>query len=129
SHTELLTEMRVDDSPLVETEKILIEFPSPTIYHQAGSLAFGPDGYLHVPMGEGTVDRFAQDVTSNLLGGLHRIDINTTANGKPYGIPPGNPFVDKRGRNEYYAWGFRNPWQLSFDGEDLIVADVGAYKW
>ncbi len=129
SHTEVLAEFTVTaDGPRRRpaSERTLIEFPSPTIYHQAGTITFGPDGYLYVTMGEGTMGEFAQDVQSNLLGGIHRIDVDAEGDDRPYGIPSDNPLVGREGRSEFYAWGFRNPWRMSFNDGDLIVGDVGS---
>jgi len=56
-----------------------------------------------------------QDLTTN-LGKILRIDVDKRTNGKPYGIPPDNPFVGKRDANpEIWAYGVRNPWRCSFD--------------
>jgi len=132
SHTEILAEIETTSDgtqPRMDTERTLIEFPSPTIFHQSGTIAFGPDDYLYVTMGEGTVKRFSQDVESNLLGGIHRIDVDSETDDKPYGIPDDNPLVGKRGRDEYYAWGLRNPWRMSFNDGQLIAGDVGEGRW
>ena len=58
-----------------------------------------------------------QDVTHNLLGNILRIDVNSTSADKAYGIPADNPFVNRKGRDEIYAYGFRNPYRFSFDME------------
>jgi glucose/arabinose dehydrogenase len=133
THTELLTELAAppEAGPRLDTEQTLIEFPSPTIYHQAGTIVFGPDGYLYVAMGEGTERAFAQDVRSNRLGAIHRIDVDGGGPDRPYGIPDDNPFAGdgSDAYPEYYAWGFRNPWRMSFNDGDLVVGDVGNYSW
>jgi glucose/arabinose dehydrogenase len=70
-----------------------------------------------------------QDVTANLLGSVLRIDVD---GGAPYGIPPDNPFAASPGLDEVWAYGFRNPYRMSFDmggGHDLFVADVGQLLW
>ena len=98
--------------------------------HNGGHLAFGPDGYLYIGLGDGgsggdPEDR-AQDLGS-LLGKMLRIE-PTPKGGKEYQVPPDNPFVAVRGaRPEIWAFGLRNPWRYSFDREtgDLWIADVG----
>jgi glucose/arabinose dehydrogenase len=132
SHTEVLAEIETTEDgtePRMETERSLIEFPSPTIFHQAGTILFGPDGYLYITMGEGTKKPFAQDVESNLLGGIHRIDVDSETDEKPYGIPSDNPLKREDGRDEYFAWGLRNPWRMSFNNGRLIVGDVGEFRY
>jgi glucose/arabinose dehydrogenase len=98
--------------------------------HNGGHLAFGPDGYLYVGLGDGgsagdPMDN-AQDLQS-LLGKILRIDPQPTE-GTPYGIPVNNPFVGEEGaRPEVWAYGLRNPWRFSFDrlNGDLWIADAG----
>jgi hypothetical protein len=70
-----------------------------------------------------------QDNEANLFGNILRINVNS---GTPYGIPADNPFVNKPGRDEIYAFGFRNPYRMSFDMEgthQLIVGDAGQVLW
>lgn len=117
------------------SERIILTVSQPESNHNAGQLAFGPDGYLYIGLGDGggSYDRHgtignAQD-TSTLLGSILRIDVDT---GDPYGIPSGNPFVaDTEARDEIYAYGFRNPYRFSFDNDTgrLIVGDVGQWNW
>lgn len=96
--------------------------------HNGGQLAFGPDGYLYGGTGDGGGggDPLASGQNlGTLLGKIWRIDVDT---GSPYGIPSDNPFVGVSGaRAEIFAYGMRNPWRFSFDGETgrLFVADVG----
>jgi glucose/arabinose dehydrogenase len=147
SHTFVLSEFAVDDDGRRAdegSEQPILELPQPQDTHNAGDIAFGPDGYLYVTTGDGgghvdadpghAEDWYetndggnGQDVTENLLGSILRIDVDEGPEDQSYGIPPDNPLVGEAGRDEQYAWGFRNPWRLSFDGEDLFVADVG--KW
>jgi glucose/arabinose dehydrogenase len=98
--------------------------------HNGGLLLFGPDDLLYIGTGDGggagDPERNGQDLGS-LLGKLLRIDPRP-AGGRPYGIPPDNPFVDRAGaRPEIYAYGLRNPWRYSFDRETeaLSIGDVG----
>ncbi|MBO0829328.1 MAG: PQQ-dependent sugar dehydrogenase, partial [Streptosporangiales bacterium] len=70
-----------------------------------------------------------QDVTQNLLGNILRIDVDS---GSPYGIPADNPFVGRPGLDEIYAYGFRNPYRMSFDmggTHQLLVGDAGQGRW
>jgi hypothetical protein len=64
-------------------------------------------------------------VTTNLLGSVLRIDVA----GDPYAVPPDNPLVGHDGLDEQWAWGFRNPWRFSVDGDALLVADVGQARF
>ncbi|MBI5931991.1 MAG: PQQ-dependent sugar dehydrogenase [Chloroflexi bacterium] len=114
-----------------DSEKIVIWIDQPFPNHNGGMLAFGPDGYLYIGMGDGGG---AGDPNNNgqdrftLLGAMLRLDINT----EPYAIPPDNPFVDgTQGRPEVWANGLRNPWRFSFDRAtgDLYIGDVGQNQY
>lgn len=104
------------------TEKVLMVIDQPYPNHNGGAVAFGPDGYLYLGMGDGGLagdpHKNGQDKNS-LLGKILRIDVN---NGDPYSIPSDNPFG-----NEVWAYGLRNPWRMSFDLStgDLWIGDVG----
>ncbi len=111
-----------------QSAKILLHIDQPFPNHNGGQLAFGPDGYLYIGMGDGgsAGDPFKNGQNTNaLLGKILRIDVDS---GDPYGIPKDNPFADgKNGRPEVWAIGMRNPWRFSFDRAtgDLYIADVG----
>jgi glucose/arabinose dehydrogenase len=98
--------------------------------HNGGALAFGPDGYLYVALGDGGGggDPFSNGQSlSTPLGKILRISPRPSR-GRPYGIPPDNPFVDTPdARPEIWDYGLRNPWRFSFDREtgDLWIGDVG----
>ncbi len=145
-HTFVLAEFALDPETLEadpNSERTILEIPQPQANHNAGDIAFGPDGLLYVPVGDGgaandqgnghVADWYdavsggnGQDVTENLLGSILRIDVDRTAGDRAYGIPDDNPLVGQPGLDEHYAWGFRNPWRLSFgpDGR-LFAGDVG----
>lgn len=113
-----------------EAWRVILDVPQPTFDHNGGALAFGPDGYLYVSIGDGSHAGKqwleAQDLGS-LLGKILRIDVDRSTGDHPYAIPADNPFVgDDGSRAEIYALGLRNPWRISFDGDVLWAADVGA---
>ncbi len=116
------------------SEQILLEVRQPAGNHNGGQLAFGPDGYLYIGLGDGGGfgDRFgnAQD-RSTLLGAILRVDINIAPGS--YSVPDDNPFVanDQGWREEIWAWGLRNPWRFSFDrvSGQLWTGDVGQNSW
>lgn len=155
SHTRIVSEFTVDrENPNqldTNSERILISQHWPSRKHNGGALAFGPDGYLYIGLGDGggihgigpetlndayTVpdhllswDSTAQDLQS-LFGKILRIDVD---HGYPgYAIPEDNPLTDTVGKDEIYAWGFRNPYRLSFDSDGsnrLYITAVGETFW
>lgn len=123
------------------------EFGGRSPVHNGGDLAFGPDGYLYIPLGDGGPDPYhaggfpgdpfnnSQRV-DNLLGAILRIDVNETSPLNPdcgtegYSIPPDNPYVGVYGCDEIWATGVRNAWRMAFDPlqGDLYVTDVGEWQ-
>ncbi|GIW97416.1 MAG: hypothetical protein KatS3mg111_0749 [Pirellulaceae bacterium] len=117
------------------SEEVLLEVKQPYQNHNGGSMEFGPDGYLYIGLGDGGLRNdpliAGQDI-SKLLGKILRIDVNSRTEGKKYGIPADNPFVDvPNARGEIYAYGFRNPWRIAFDRATgrLWTGDVGQELW
>jgi glucose/arabinose dehydrogenase len=126
----------------MSSERILLEADHPQMNHNGGTIAFGPDGYLYIAIGDGggsddvgpghVEDWYgtnkggnAQNLSANLMGKILRIDVN---NGNPYAIPGDNPFVGTDAKPEIWAFGFRNPYRFSFDmsgNRSLIVGDAG----
>jgi glucose/arabinose dehydrogenase len=110
----------------------IIEINQPFTNHNGGMIAFGPDGYLYIGMGDGgsanDPDTNGQHKTA-LLGKILRIDVNDTTVSKHYRIPPDNPFAGNSSgwKEEIWALGMRNPWRWSFDPSTgkLWVGDVG----
>jgi uncharacterized repeat protein (TIGR03806 family) len=115
----------------IDSEKVILEVPQPAVNHNAGMLAFGPDGMLYIGLGDGGGSGDPGDHGQNLgtlLGTLLRIDVHPADDTVAYGIPADNPFRDTTGaRPEIWAYGLRNPWRFSFDRQtgELWLADVG----
>jgi putative heme-binding domain-containing protein len=104
---------------------------STTQDHSGGCIAFGPDGFLYIGMGDTGPQQdphgHGQDLSTQLAKML-RIDVDHEADGLAYSIPADNPFRGRAdARPEIWAYGFREPWRFSFDSltGDLWVGDVG----
>lgn len=109
----------------------LIKMESVTQDHSGGCIAFGPDGFLYIGMGDTGPQQDPQGHGQNmniLLGKMLRIDVDHSDPGLAYAIPADNPFRGRiDARPEVWAYGFREPWRFSFDPltRDLWVGDVG----
>lgn len=149
NNTTRISEFKASSSNMnmadMGSERILFEEAHPQSNHNGGTIAFGPDGYLYISIGDGgnkndigpghvedwypvNAGGNAQDNEANLMGNVLRIDVNSSANEKNYAIPRDNPFVGKPGRDEIYAYGFRNPYRFSFDmkgSKRLFLGDAG----
>lgn len=133
--------------PNSERQLIRIQKPGGQSNHNGGNIAFGPDGFLYIGVGDGGGGNDQHGAIGNgqlrstLHGKILRIDVNTSNPvATPYLIPSSNPFASvttlcrDNGNSpsnmdcpEIYAMGFRNPWRWSFDKQtgDLFVGDVG----
>lgn len=128
-HASTVVSYEVDEDGSVDlsSKQVLLRVDQPGNAHNGGQLAFGPDGYLYIGIGDGGGEgdpfNMGQD-RSELLATILRIDVNGE---QPYTIPSDNPFVESEGAPEVYAYGFRNPYRFSFDPltNDLWVGDVG----
>ncbi len=154
NHTSHISEFTVSadnpDTAAPDSERVLLQVDQPQDNHNGGQIAFGPDGYLYIALGDGggandvglghVEDWYdvneggnGQDLAQNLLGSILRIDVdNEGTEGTAYAVPADNPFTDQPGAEEVWAIGFRNPYRLSFDrGGDnaLFVSDAGQNLW
>ena len=154
-HTARVSEFRVSASDPNRadpaSERIVLEQDKPQFNHNGGTVLFGPsDGYLYISFGDGggaddvglghvedwyltNAGGNGQDIQNNLLGNILRIDVD---HGVPYAIPADNPFAGMPGCadgcDEIWAYGFRNPYRMSFDAggsRDLFVGDAGQELW
>jgi glucose/arabinose dehydrogenase len=115
------------------SEEIILQQEQPAANHNGGQLAFGPDGYLYIALGDGGNQGDPNGNGQNLstwLGKILRIDVDpaNVSEGETYAVPEDNPFVGNgNAKPEIWAYGFRNPWRFSFDREtgDLYIGDVG----
>jgi glucose/arabinose dehydrogenase len=130
----------------VASERIILQVDHPQSNHNGGTVAFGPDGYLYISIGDGGAGNDdalghvedwylrnaggnGQDITHNLLGNILRIDVDHS---RPYSIPADNPFVSQPGLDEIWAYGLRNPYRFSFDmggNHKLLSMDAGQELW
>jgi glucose/arabinose dehydrogenase len=128
---EVLSRFRMQPGggDVAASEQVLLEVADPFPNHNGGQLAFGPDGYLYLGLGDGGSARDPQHNGQNLntlLAKILRIDVS--GGGASYAVPPDNPFAgQKDARGEIWAYGMRNPWRFSFDKTtgELWVGDVG----
>jgi glucose/arabinose dehydrogenase len=110
----------------------ILNIAQPFANHNGGHLAFGPDGYLYIGMGDGGSQGDPQNngqQLDTLLGKLLRIDVDGE---QGYEIPSDNPFISTSGAMpEIWAYGLRNPWRFTFDRAtgDLLIGDVGGNAW
>ncbi len=112
------------------TARTILKITQPYDNHNGGTIAFGPDGYLYIGMGDGgsggDPGNRAQNKDS-LLGKMLRINVNATTSTTNYTTPTSNPYYGVAGRNEIWQMGLRNPWKWSFDraNGNLWIGDVG----
>jgi len=108
------------------SEQVILTADQPGPNHNGGQVAFGPDGFLYLGLGDGGGSNERGQDLSELLGSILRIDVQS---GTSYTVPPDNPFVGQQPatRPEVWSYGLRNPWRFSFDraNGDLYIADVG----
>lgn len=133
----VISQYQVSSDPNVAdpaSERILLTVNQPFDNHKGGQLVFGPDGFLYIGFGDGGSegDPLGNGQNKNtLLGKVLRIDVNSQSGGTAYGIPPDNPFASGGGSPEIFAYGFRNPWRMSFDrgSGTLFAGDVGESRY
>lgn len=128
-----------------QSEVLLLRIPMPEPFHHGGQVAFGPDDYLYVSVGDGLSESRTLPFTlapaaslGHRRGSLLRIDPFPADDAASYRVPPDNPFVghqpergDPDAASEIWAFGFRNPWRFSFDASTgaLFLSDPGTDRW
>jgi glucose/arabinose dehydrogenase len=127
-----LSVFRVSGNPDIadgSSEQVILTADQPAPNHNGGQVAFGPDGFLYLGLGDGGGSNDPQgrgQDLSELLGSILRVDVQS---GTSYTVPADNPFVGQQPatRPEVWSYGLRNPWRFSFDraNGDLYIADVG----
>lgn len=131
----VIARYQVSDDPNVadaESGAIIFMLTQPFPNHNGGHMAFGPDGYLYVSVGDGGAAGDPLNAGQNpqtLLGTIMRVDVNSDDG---YAIPDDNPFIDGvAGAPEVWSYGWRNPWRFSFDRAtgDMYIGDVGQNQW
>ncbi len=130
----LQTSTQNPDSAVAISRQVIFTETQPFSNHNGGKIAFGPDGYLYISLGDGGSAGDPGNRSQNrntTLGKLLRIDVDFVQSPLNYGIPPTNPFVGQPNvREEIFAWGLRNMWKFSFDEQGRIWgADVGQNMW
>ncbi len=110
-----------------DSELVVLEVSQDEDIHHIGAIRFGPDGMLYASLGDGGRRNESQNRLS-LQGSVIRIDVSESSAASPYAVPPNNPFVGQQGTlPEIWAFGFRNPWRMTFDPATgvLWAGDVG----
>ena len=129
--SEFSVDKRNHDLADLDSERRVIELEGSNIGANGAQIAFGPDGFMYISIGDDQIGDSsyiyrAQDLRF-LNGKILRIDINKS----PYAIPADNPFIaEKDARPEIWAYGFRKVWRFCFDPNTshLVGADVGELK-
>ncbi len=130
--TSVLERFRASGGALdTSKDDVLLEVPQPYNNHNGGHIAYGPDGYLYMGLGDGGLfgdpERNGQN-PHTLLGSILRLGVGESGD---YTIPTDNPFTDGTdGAPEVWVWGLRNPWRFSLDDAgNLWIGDVGQDRW
>ncbi|MCA9039463.1 MAG: PQQ-dependent sugar dehydrogenase [Planctomycetaceae bacterium] len=138
-HTSVISRFKVsaDDPNKIDpaSEAEIWRLPQPYWNHNGGTIAFGPDGYLYIGLGDGGKGGDPHENGQNLdtwLGSILRINVDKPGRDQEYSIPQDNPFLEvKSAKREIYAYGLRNVWRLAFDRKTGVcwAGDVGQDLW
>ena len=119
----VLAEYTVADGAVDAEGAVLFRLAQPAANHNGGTIAFGPDGYLYMGLGDGggANDQFGHGQNERTpLGALLRFDVSVPGIASP---APGNPFPAP----DVWSIGLRNPWRFVIDHPSglIVIADVG----
>ncbi|CAB1327266.1 unnamed protein product [Coregonus sp. 'balchen'] len=101
------------------TTRMLIEVAELHRKHLGGQLLFGPDGLLHIVLGDGMItldDMEEMDGLSDFTGSVLRVDVDTDCCTAPYSIPRNNPYFNSTNQPpEIFAHGLHDPGRCAVD--------------
>ncbi|XP_017556919.1 hedgehog-interacting protein [Pygocentrus nattereri] len=101
------------------TTRVLMEVAELHRKHLGGQLLFGPDGLLHIFLGDGMItldDMEEMDGLSDFTGSVLRVDVDTECCSTPYVIPRNNPYFNSTNQPpEIFAHGLHDPGRCAVD--------------
>ncbi|XP_034147158.1 hedgehog-interacting protein [Esox lucius] len=107
------------------TTRVLMEVAELHRKHLGGQLLFGPDGLLHIVLGDGMItldDMEEMDGLSDFTGSVLRVDVDTDCCAAPYSIPRNNPYFNSTNQPpEIFAHGLHDPGRCAVDRDSTDI--------